>query len=197
MQVKHLSPALTLLILLTPIITSSPFITSARAQSIRRSGHSYRPLTIYIVRHAEKANDRDDSPLAPRGKAYARGLASILNDQRITVVLTSDLRRARDTARPLIGLLKAKRRRFSWRTLHSDNPGMIERTLNGIKNGNTVLLVGRSNFVPELVTDLSGHDITTQRYLYHRLYQLVRQTGQKYAFRFTTAPAWTPIPRSA
>jgi len=65
------------------------------------------PFTrVYLVRHGETMWNRErrmqgilDSPLTPRGQAQALALAAALRDSEITAVYSSDLGRARETAR--------------------------------------------------------------------------------------------------
>jgi broad specificity phosphatase PhoE len=56
---------------------------------------------VYVVRHAERADDSEDSPLSAAGEARARTLATMLRDAGITHIHTSDFRRTRATAAPV------------------------------------------------------------------------------------------------
>jgi probable phosphoglycerate mutase len=63
---------------------------------------------IVFVRHGETTPNREglllgraDPPLTDRGRAQAKNLARVLADRGATRVLTSPLRRARDTASPI------------------------------------------------------------------------------------------------
>jgi len=76
---------------------------SARAMKIDRS----KPVTLYLVRHGHY--DLDDSypaetgpPLSPLGRRQARRLARYLDRVRFDVIYVSTMRRAADTAEPVI-----------------------------------------------------------------------------------------------
>ncbi len=63
-------------------------------------------LRIYLVRHGEtewnatdRMQGRSDVPLSPRGVLQSKAVARRLRDRRIDAVYSSDLVRARDTAR--------------------------------------------------------------------------------------------------
>ena len=59
-------------------------------------------VVIYLVRHAERADDGTrDPPLSEDGRARVRALRHVLADAAITHVHTTDLKRTRDTAQPV------------------------------------------------------------------------------------------------
>src|SRR5205085_354526 len=65
--------------------------------------------TIFIVRHAEKAQGGGDDPvLSEAGQARAESLANLLKDAGISAIYTSEVKRTQQTAAPLA------------RTLHLD-----------------------------------------------------------------------------
>lgn len=60
------------------------------------------PLTIIIVRHAEKAVSKDsDPPLSKAGLARSRRLATMLRKSGVTALYASDRLRTRQTLEPL------------------------------------------------------------------------------------------------
>lgn len=148
------------------------------------------PLTLYIVRHAEKLNDRDDSPLTARGERYAEGLAQTLKASRITRVLASPIPRAQATARPTLRILQLRRPGAHLEVLPSDRVPDIQRVIRRLRKYDRALLVGRSSFIPELVLSLSGRDISRERDRYYRIYRLVRRQHGKYGFVFYPGPVW-------
>jgi broad specificity phosphatase PhoE len=61
--------------------------------------------TIFLVRHAEKADTSDDPLLSPAGEARAKDLARLLGDAGVTAIYTSPFRRTVKTAEPLASKL--------------------------------------------------------------------------------------------
>jgi phosphohistidine phosphatase SixA len=66
------------------------FISTAAAQS-----------TIFIVRHAEKADATKDPDLTEAGRARADSLAKILKDANIAAIYATEFKRTQETAAPL------------------------------------------------------------------------------------------------
>ena len=158
--------------------------------SAQPTHHEPAALTVYIVRHAERVNDRDDSPLTPGGRDYAGGLAGVLEHRDITHIWTSPLKRARDTARPLAEQLRRHKQPVQLALLKSEDIHSIERLFQALPNRDAALVVGRSTFVPELVKDLSGTDVSAERNQYYRLYRLVRRPHGHYAYTLEPGPVW-------
>lgn len=61
---------------------------------------------VFLVRHAEREWQGDDPPLTAAGVARAQALAAALGDAGVSAIITTQLRRTRDTAKPLATLLK-------------------------------------------------------------------------------------------
>jgi len=104
---------------------------------------------VYVVRHAERADQTPDSALSTEGVGRAYRLAEMLKSAGITHVFTSDTRRAPDTAAPL-----AKAAHLTPRQLPgADTPGLVAR-IGDLGPRARVLVVGHSNTVPELLRAL-------------------------------------------
>lgn len=100
--------------------------------------------TVYLVRHAEKQADAGRDPgLTDAGKQRAQNLASWLQDKNIEDIWSSDYRRTRDTASPLVSSTGTKMRIYS-----ADDLSALSVTLLG--NRNTAYVVGHSNTTPDL-----------------------------------------------
>lgn len=99
--------------------------------------------TIILVRHAEKADDGSrDPPLSEEGRQRSLRLSSMLAKTRIDAVYSTNFRRTRETAAPL---LTAKRLDLQ---LYD---ALKESAVNSILTANagkTVVLVGHSNTIP-------------------------------------------------
>lgn len=63
---------------------------------------------VFLVRHTERDWEGEDPPLTAAGEARAQALAATLGDSGITVIITTQWRRTRDTAAPLAKLLRIR-----------------------------------------------------------------------------------------
>ena len=106
--------------------------------------------TIFLVRHAEKADQTDASPLTDRGKARAEKLAETLRDANVQTVYSTNFVRTRETARPL-----AEKRGLTVQT-YDGHDANFANTLLKAHEGQRVLVVGHSNTIPKLVNALAG-----------------------------------------
>lgn len=119
------------------------------------SGRSPSPspgdaVVVYLVRHAERAEDgTDDPPISESGQARARLLADLLRDAGITHVHSTDYVRTRSTAEP-----------FATRSgldLASYDPRELSTFATELlATPGRHLVVGHSNTTPALVEALGG-----------------------------------------
>lgn len=114
--------------------------------------------TVIVVRHAEKATDDPRDPsLSPAGEARAQALAAALRDAGVAAVYSTELKRTWLTADPLAksaGLTVEKRPMAG-----GDVPTYARELAKEVlarHAGRTVLIVGHSNTVPEIVAQLGG-----------------------------------------
>ena len=107
------------------------------------------PLTVYLVRHAEKIDHGDDPGLTAEGSARAAALARALGDANIEHVHSSDTIRTRDTASPAAAAWSMEVELYDPRDL----PALVEKLRS---MGGTHLVVGHSNTTPEAVGLLGG-----------------------------------------
>lgn len=144
------------------------------------------PQVIYLVRHAEKADDDPRDPiLTDEGKTRAVALADRLASRGIERVLSTDYTRTRDTAYPLASRLGLKVDPYDPRDLH----GVAEDVLD---DGRTALVVGHSNTTPGLVEALGGEPgEAIDESEYDRLYEITidgeEVTTQLHRFEIPTA----------
>ena len=100
--------------------------------------------TLYLVRHAEKHSDGSRDPaLTESGTTRSVRLANWFQNKDITQIWSSDYKRTRDTAMPLVTGLGLELSIYDPRNL----PYLVEKLLH---NQRTVLIVGHSNTTPEL-----------------------------------------------
>jgi phosphohistidine phosphatase SixA len=104
---------------------------------------------IFLLRHAEKstANATDTDPsLSKEGQERALSLASRLAREKVDVIYSTDFKRTLETVKPL-----AQAQRI---TVHKYNPGYpkaLSALINSNYAGKTILIVGHSDTVLELV----------------------------------------------
>jgi broad specificity phosphatase PhoE len=107
--------------------------------------------TIVVVRHAEAAPapEGGDPPLSADGRARAEELARVLGDSGVRAVYQTHLARNRQTAEPLA-------RRLGARQAVVDETGATLAAVAAEPWGATVLVVGHSNTVPQILAGLTG-----------------------------------------
>jgi len=72
---------------------------SSVAQSLRQAD---LPSAVIVIRHADKASEPVNDPgLTEAGSRRAQDLVTALGDAGITGIVTTQMRRTRDTAQPL------------------------------------------------------------------------------------------------
>ena len=118
----------------------SAFLSTATAQS-----------TIFIVRHAEKADATKDPDLSEAGRARAEALAKMLKDTNITVVYATEFKRTQQTATPL-----AKALSITITTLPAKDNAALLANLRA-STGNA-LVVGHGDTIPDLIKALGISD---------------------------------------
>ena len=118
----------------------SAFLSTATAQS-----------TIFIVRHAEKADATKDPDLSEVGRARAEALAKMLKDANITEIYATEFKRTQQTAAPLakvlgitVTILPAK-----------DNAALLAKLRASTGNA---LVVGHGDTIPDLIKALGMSD---------------------------------------
>lgn len=116
-----------------------------------RAAQAELETTFIVVRHAEKASDGGDDPALDRnGQARARALAKALADVPVKAVYATPTRRTRETAAPVAADKALEVRDYDPALAASELATMLH-----IRHaGDTVLLVGHSNTVPDIVTAL-------------------------------------------
>lgn len=129
---------------------AAPTDTAAiSAKEPRRDGASAEPTTtVILVRHAEKNTEflGEDPPLNADGERRALALEHALRDAGIYV---TKYRRSHDSAVPLGRTLGE-----SLRVVH-ETPELVKR-LCADHAGDTVLVVGHSDSVPQVIEGLGG-----------------------------------------
>jgi broad specificity phosphatase PhoE len=148
----------TTLLLLLSLLLAGALHAQSQPQDQAQSQPTSTPgaTTVVIVRHAEKADASRDTALSPAGQKRAEALAAALDGAEVGAVYVSQFRRTRLTAGPLLGRLGlAAQERPVGDDISASARELATEVLTR-QAGKTVLVVGHSNTVPEIVKALSG-----------------------------------------
>jgi phosphohistidine phosphatase SixA len=125
---------------------------------------------IYLVRHAEKLDMSMDPPLSKEGEARANALAKRLGNKKIDKIYATLYVRTRLTAKPL-----------------SEATGVpISEYASGRKfcrelkkmDGETVVVFGHSNRIPEIIEYLCGEKVSISEDDYDNLFEITLRDGK-------------------
>lgn len=145
------------------------------------SGDAHGPTTtlVVLVRHAEKVTDGAVDPGLTSAGTYRAGvLAQVLADAGIERIVTTQLRRTRDTARPLAGRNDIVPEVIA---VTRDLDRHIQQVADTIRAmpGKAVLVVGHSNTITRIVQALGGPAIANlEEWQYSILFTLVISGSQ-------------------
>ena len=136
------------LLVTAALLLLAPLADSAAVARVGLSGQE--PIVVYLVRHAERAEDGTRDPaISEAGWSRARLLAEMLRDAGLTHLHTTDLRRTRMTGQPL-----AERSGLTFDVYDPrDLSGLADR-LRATPGRHLVL--GHSNTTPQMVAALGG-----------------------------------------
>ena len=162
-----------------PLALAAPLVTPSSALGAPVAGFQMptdpgatedEAVVVYLVRHAEKAEDgTDDPPLALHGRIRVQTLLALLSDVDLTHVHTTDLKRTRDTARPFAQRAELEANIYDPRALES-----LAADITAAPGRHFV--AGHSNTTPALVAALGGDPSDPiDEMEYDRLYILVIQ----------------------
>jgi phosphohistidine phosphatase SixA len=109
-------------------------------------------VTAVLVRHAERAETPVEDPgLSLAGQARATALVDIARTANVTAILTTQLRRTRNTAEPT-----AKTLGITPEILNAGDPRHAQTVASAIRArmGQAFLVVGHSNTIPAIMAAL-------------------------------------------
>jgi broad specificity phosphatase PhoE len=111
------------------------------------------PELVIFVRHAERAAaPAGDPALTPAGEQRAQALAQALAGMRVNAILTTSLRRTRDTAAPLAQALG-----LTPQVVDAKGAAHVPAVVDAVKaQSGVVLVVGHSNTIPAVIAGLGG-----------------------------------------
>jgi len=116
-----------------------------------------RPVTVIVVRHAEKAADDPRDPnLSVAGEARARALAGLLAAAGVTHLFASEFRRTQATLGPLADAIGKQPV-----IIPAVEQARLVAEISALPAGSVVVVAGHSNTVPALVSALGGEALGT------------------------------------
>jgi phosphohistidine phosphatase len=115
-------------------------------------------VRLFVVRHAEAAPGEPDHlrPLTKAGRAAARSLAKELGPEGIDAVLSSPLRRARETADEIAAAAGTKTE-IDDRLSPGATADDLRQAVAG--RGETVVVVGHQPDCSEILLELTGREV--------------------------------------
>jgi len=128
----------------------------------------FKPITVFLIRHAEREDEpRQDPPLSKDGVARSQALARLLSSAGIKAIFTSQFTRTKQTAEPLATKLGINVTPFTLKSNPSNPRQIAEESTAEVTNkilehaGESVLVVGHSNSIPDVIKMLGGDFIPT------------------------------------
>jgi phosphohistidine phosphatase SixA len=156
------------------------FSISPRAGAWAESVSQF-PISLILIRHADPQAQRagdDDPPLSESGSKRAQDLAVALRDAGVTAILTTELRRTRETAAPLARALGLTPEAVPVEFPISKHVQALENAVQRHAAG-VVLVVGHSNTIPAFIAKLRGPDLPQIcDAVYDKLFTLFRADGK-------------------
>ena len=111
---------------------------------------------VILVRHAERADESEDSVLSPAGLQRAQTLARTLGRTAIKRIFVTQFQRTQQTAAPLAAALK-----LTPVVMSANTPQPVVERIRRENPNDVVLIVGHSNTVPGILEALGCQEKIT------------------------------------
>lgn len=147
---------------------------SVLAASVLLSPHAWCALTVILTRHAEVVQAGSDPALSSQGRLRAELLAAMLRDTHLEAIFVTEFVRTQQTAQPSADLFHLQPQRID-----EGNAAALVDSIRRVSG--TVLVVGHSNTVPEVISMLGGPTVQ------------IRETEFDHLFIVTVAPERTSV----
>ena len=116
--------------------------------------YSQETTTIYLIRHAEKADSSSDPHLSEAGRARAAKWAEWLSSKSVKRLYSTSYNRTKETLHPLADMIKAE-------IVTYDPSQMDLKALTARHSGESIVVAGHSNTLPNYVNKLIGKALYT------------------------------------
>lgn len=154
-----------LVLLLTTALLAPLLIQSTAAQS---TDDGFKATTVILARHAEKMDaPREDPPLNEAGVARSQRLAALLSSAGVKAIYTSQFLRTKQTGELLAKQLGITVTPITIQSKQSNPREVSEQSIRQIVDkimehpGDTALVIGHSNSVPDVIRMLGGDAVPT------------------------------------
>ena len=111
--------------------------------------------TVYIVRHAERADDSANTPLSAAGRARAQELVHVLGNDDLDAVFVTNLTRTQQTGAPLAAAKGIMAEQYP-----ASDPQSVVNTILTDHLGDRVLVVGHSDTVDDIAGGLGATELS-------------------------------------
>jgi len=152
----------------TLILISMVFAVAAVFCQPTVAQDEFKPITVFLIRHAEREDEpRQDPPLTSAGVARSMALARLLSNAGVKAIFTSQFTRTKQTAEPLATKLGITVTPFTLKSNPSNPRQIAEESTAEVTNkilersGQSVLVVGHSNSIPDVIKMLGGDVVPT------------------------------------
>ena len=109
---------------------------------------------VFIIRHAQKADDSNDPPLTELGREQAAGWARMLEEAGLDAIYTSDAKRTRETGGIISNALGVPRHEV----VKDDVAGLVQHLADEHPDG-VVLVVSHAETIPSVILELGVFDL--------------------------------------
>ncbi|HUR36886.1 MAG TPA: phosphoglycerate mutase family protein [Terriglobales bacterium] len=167
-MLKRCLLALVTWLLLLPAYSQMPTVAPSKALAPAAS----KAITIYLVRHAEKASPTGDAELSEAGTKRAACLANTLADTNLKAVYTTEYKRTKNTGAPT-----AEKTGITPTVIKGADVDKLIAELQK-EAGRSVLVVGHSNTVPKVIEKLGAGTVTIKDEEYDHLYIVTLWNGE-------------------
>lgn len=157
------SSRVALLFLAASVCVCAARVAEANGGQQSPTGGEAQVTTVFLVRHAEKADTPGQDPsLSEAGRQRAEALARLLQSAGVKGIYTSQFQRTQQTAEPLAKRLGVSVSPVPLSVKPSNPREVSEESLRELTKkveahaGGAVLIVGHSNSVPEVIRMLGG-----------------------------------------
>jgi phosphohistidine phosphatase SixA len=129
-------------------------LLAASAFAVDANATDQPPLTLILVRHAEKKivpPENKDPDLSPAGVARAEELVRMFGDSGVNAIYATQYKRTQQTVKPLADKLK-----IPVIQIEAKKTSDLVKQLRSQKAGGVIFIAGHNNTVPEIIAAMGG-----------------------------------------